>query len=318
MTRSTIHAATLALALIPTLAFAETKSAPPAETVSSSSEPTLAPGVARSIPADRQYAETVTRHDLVELHTPDLKWKPNYTPESRTLYEMAEGAEFRRPIWALRLTFKPLRMVYVDVPQPTGKMQRKLVWYMVYNVRNTGEEIVPTKKDDGTYEVQESAKEITFTPTFVLKSHEFDKTYLDRVIPAALAPIQRREVPHHKLLTSVEMADTPIPVSSERDDRPVWGVAMWEDVDPRIDYFSVYIEGLTNAYRTELDPQVKRTADDPPGKGRHFTRKTLQLNFWRPGDTVDENEEEIRFGTPLGREALYGVDPGVDYTWVYR
>ena len=36
-----------------------------------------------------------------------------------------------------------MRMVYVDIPQPNGKMQRKLVWYMVYRVRNLGGHIKP-------------------------------------------------------------------------------------------------------------------------------------------------------------------------------
>ena len=29
----------------------------------------------------------------------------------------------------------------------------------------------------------------------------------------------------------------------------LWGVATWEDIDPRIVRFSVYVFGLTNAYR---------------------------------------------------------------------
>ena len=49
-----------------------------------------------------------------------------------------------------------------------------------------------------------------------------------------------------------------------------------EDVDPNIDFVSVYIKGLTNAFR------LGRSTDDPS------KLKTLQLNFWRPGDTVAE------------------------------
>ncbi len=278
----------------------------------------FAPGVVTTISPERLYGETVSTHDVVELRTPDLKHSPHYTPESRTLYAMAGGTKFHRKIWALEFNFKPLRMLQVDIPQPTGHMQRKLVWYLVYNVRNLGEELVPAEKEDGTFEVRTTAEELQFIPHLVLESHEFGKVYLDRIIPAALGPIQRREAPHVPLLTSVEMAETPIRVSAGRDSRPVWGVAMWEDVDPRIDFLSIYVDGLTNAYRAEDDPQVKHQRGDPPGKGRRIKRKTLQLNFWRPGDTVDESEEEIRFSTPAGREAIYGVKPGVDYTWVYR
>ena len=55
-----------------------------------------------------------------------------------------------------------------------------------------------------------------------------------------------------------------------------------------------------------------------PGAGRSFVRKTLQLNFWRPGDELLQDEREIRYGVPVGKADLYGVDDGVAYRWVYR
>ena len=57
---------------------------------------------------------------------------------------------------------------------------------------------------------------------------------------------------------------------------------------------------------------------DPPGTGRKFTRKTLQLNFWRPGDELDQSEREIRFGVAPGRAEFYDSPEGVAYRWVYR
>ena len=87
----------------------------------------------------------------------------------------------------------------------------------------------------------------------------------------------------------------------------VWGVATWENVDPRIDRFSIYASGLTNAYRWE-DPPGAYQPGDTLGKGRKFTRKTLKLNFWRPGDEYYEHEKEFRLGIP----------GEVDYEWVYR
>jgi hypothetical protein len=44
----------------------------------------------------------------------------------------------------------------------------------------------------------------------------------------------------------------------------------------------------------------------------------LQLNFWRPGDELDQSERELRYGVPLGKSDLYGVGDGVAYQWVYR
>ena len=111
--------------------------------------------------------------------------------------------------------------------------------------------------------------------------------------------------PQGELLNSVEMAAAGTsPIEAGRAQRGVWGVAMWEDVDPQIDFFSVYVGGLTNAYQW-TDPRGAYKPGDPPGTGRKFTRKTLQLNFWRPGDEIDQNEREIRFGAAPERGALY-------------
>ena len=133
----------------------------------------------------------------------------------------------------------------------------------------------------------------------------FTKAYPDRVIPVAMDPIRLREDPNRRFLTSVEMCRE-IAVGET-----LWGVATWEDIDPRIVRFSIYVSGLTNAY-TWRDEKVGgryvHQADDPIGRGRKLYRKVLQLNFWRPGDQYFEHEEEIR----------YGIPGGVDYEWVYR
>lgn len=286
----------------------------------------FAPGVETTIPPDLDPEETVSTHDIIEIRAnPDIQWKPEYLSESRTLYGMSEGVKFRRDVWCLEFSFKPLRMIYVDVPQASGKMQRRLIWYLVYRVKNTGKTLVPVEQADGTYTTGTgTGGPVRYIPQFVLESHDLTsagepihKAYLDRVIPAAKQLIQERELPDRELLNSVEMAEREIPVSDGRADRSVWGVATWEDIDPRIDFFSIYVGGLSNAYRW-VDPPGAYRAGDPPGKGRQFERLTLQLNFWRPGDQFSEHESEIRFGVPPGKAALYGVPDGVAYRWVYR
>ena len=47
-------------------------------------------------------------------------------------FDWAKDVTFRHDVWVLRFRFKPMRMMWVDVPQPSGFMQRKLIWYMVY------------------------------------------------------------------------------------------------------------------------------------------------------------------------------------------
>jgi hypothetical protein len=269
----------------------------------------LAPGIEVTIPPDRQESETFSRHDMVEIlrGIPGLDWQPKLSPGSQTLRQMATGTVFRRDVWCLEFTFKPVRMIWVDVPQPSGKMQRKLVWYMIYHVRNPGNHLGPATAADGTYTVQPVDRDVRFFPTFVLESHEYEKAYLDRINPLAIRAIRQKEDPNRELLNSVDVGSRKIPLSHGLVDRSVWGVATWEDVDPRIDFFSVYVAGLTNAYQW-VDPPDGFTAGDPPTTGRQLRAKELVLHFWRPGDRFVEDRREIRFGIP-GQ---------VDYAWVYR
>jgi hypothetical protein len=273
----------------------------------------LAPGVMITIPPDRDVGETVSRHDLVEIASA----KPEYG--------WAKNVPFHREVWCLEFKFKPMRMIRVDLPQPSGKMQRKLIWYMPYSVTNTGKVMTPVEDQPvpyndelatkhNVYQVKEENKPIRFIPEFLLEGRNslkddvgFVKVYPDRVIPLAVGAIQMREDPNRRLLTTVEMSQTAEKAREIAPGQTLWGVATWEDVDPRINRFSVYVLGLTNAYRW-IDPPGEYKAGDPPGKGRILLRKTLKLNFWRPADEYFEHEEEIRYGLP----------GGVDYQWVYR
>ncbi len=145
---------------------------------------------------------------------------------------------------------------------------------------------------------------VRFVPEFVLDCPRLNKRYPDRVIPVAFQRIVQREDPNQRFYNTVEM------VRELKPGESVWGIATWEDIDPRVDRFSVYVHGLTNAYRWEDAEPVQ--PNDKLGKGRTLYRKALQLNFWRPGDEFErqptEVEAEIRFGWP-GKPA---------YQWVFR
>lgn len=249
----------------------------------------LAPGVLKSVSAEPEVEETYARHDIVELTTVDPK------------FDWAKDIAFRRDIWYLDFQFKPVRMIEVDVPQPDGKLQRKRIWYMVYSVTNPGKALHPVQDENGTYKIERVDKPIRFVPEFLLESHEFNKTYPDRYIPTALGPIRSREDASREFLSTVDA------VREVQVGETIWGVAMWEDVDPRIDRFSIYVHGLTNAYKWQ-DEAGKFKPGDSIGTGRRLARKTLKLNFWRPGDEFFEHEGEIR----------YGIPGEVDYEWVYR
>ncbi|QDU58312.1 hypothetical protein [Aeoliella mucimassa] len=287
---------------------------------------TFAPGVITTIEPEILSEETYSRKPMIEITANQaLDWDPATIAKTRTLYSQAKQTTFTNEVWGLEFSFKPLRMVTVEVPNAQGESERKLLWYLVYNVRNTGERLKAVEKELGEFTAEPAEpKPVRFLPHFVLEGQDRDtngqkiyKAYLDRIIPGVVETIRQREVPGRELLNNAEMAATPIEVSTEAEDHTVWGVAIWEQVDPEMDFLSIYVSGLTNAY-VWADPEGEYQAGDPAGKGRRIAAKTLQLNFWRPGDEFLENEKEIRFGVPDGKADLYGVDEGVAYQWTFR
>ncbi|HYW81270.1 MAG TPA: hypothetical protein VE890_16925 [Thermoguttaceae bacterium] len=258
----------------------------------------LAPGVVKVVDPAQKVNESFSRHDIVEL----LAFDP--------AFDWAKDISFRHDLWVLQFQFKPVRMISVEVPQASGLMRRKLIWYMVYSVTNTGKVLHPTPDSDQKYEFQYIEEPIRFIPEFLLEGHEsLDETkgpnrvYPDRVIPVAMDPIRRREDPRRRFYNSVEISGGRLAPG-----KTAWGVATWEDIHPKIDRFSIYVQGLTNAYTWKDDPAAYK-----PGAHldtyRTFLYKTLKLNFWRPGDEFLEHEREIRYGVP---------GETVDYEWVYR
>lgn len=176
-------------------------------------------------------------------------------------------------IWVLDFTFRDPRYIMVDVP---GK-GRKLIWYMTYKV------------------VNRTGAPRTFLPSFELVTDQ-GKVYRDVIMPRAEKQVMLREDPTQPLMNSVSMA-RPIP-PTPKEGAPIVrrGVVFWEDVDMSAKSFSIYVTGLSNGYHK---------VDDPMNKGEEkLLRKTLKLDFVKPGDVYNPTEKEIRFTG--------------DYTWIYR
>ncbi|QEG42709.1 hypothetical protein [Roseimaritima ulvae] len=291
----------------------------------------FAPGTVTAIPpqptAEETFTGPITLRDFIAAH-PEIAWKapefpdgrPHSDPRTRTLPEMAQQVILRREVYCLEFSFKPLRQIYVDVPQPNNRMQRKLIWYMVFRVRYLGGDLRAAEDSttDSPYGRIEaiSYKSRRFIPLVVLANQATGKEYLDRILPAVKSKIAMREKITAPLYNTVEISAVPIPRSTDPAAPGVWGLATWEDVDPNIDFFSVFVSGLTNAFERQEDTEGNVT----------FLKKTLQLNFYRPGDSVRQTEDEIRFGIPAYTDPeeqayilqQYGVDKRLDYQWVYR
>ena len=264
----------------------------------------LAPGVLTVIPADTAAEDTVRRRELPEITVSraDMEWTPKQAASATTLLERARERDFQFDVWCLEFAFKMPRLIDVPVPAADANGQltlaNKRCWYLVYRVRNVGWRrtvIDPEQRTELTVETFE--RPIRFMPHFVLESLEAlsedegisaYRGYLDRLVPTAMPVIREREDAARRFLDSAAMAEQELAPGEER-----WGVAVWEDVDPRIDYFSIYVRGLTNAI--DWKPREDRRADAPMALTRD-TLKSLRLDFWRPGDSRNEVEEEMSIG----------------------
>ena len=190
----------------------------------------LAPGVMKVITPDRDPEDCVTMHSVVELEQ----------------YDWAKGVPFRREVWALEFRFKTVRILDVDVPQPSGKLQRKPIWYLLYSVTNRGKVMQEVEQPadgtfklvfddkveqrtaqlDGTVQRESIEKPVLFVPEFLLESTNTGKRYPDRVIPVAVAAIRLREDPNRQFYDSADI------IRELGRGETVWGIATWEDIDP--------------------------------------------------------------------------------------
>jgi hypothetical protein len=191
---------------------------------------------------------------------------------------------------------------------------------MVYRVRYRGGDLRPAADTVAGVEIYKRVESIHYQsrylfPIRVLKNHISGKQYMDRILPTARDKIKIREQISAPLYNSIDMTRVKIPFSSDPAAPGVWGVATWEDVDPNIDFVSVEVFGLTNAFE-----------QDGEGIDAPYRRKGLQLNFYRPGDTMRQTEDLIRFGVPAFEDVReqkyilqqYGLDERLDYQWLFR
>lgn len=270
----------------------------------------LAKGVLKKIPIDLNARDTFS----LPMPLPDLKataFKPKTISNEDTLFGQSRRViMFRENVWQYEFSFTGLRQARLKIPKIDGRIVEKNVWYMVYRIRDTGktmtfEEVKKNPEFDHMINSLQRDKAVPadkkkFLPRFTLEgwvvsnavnrteANKYSKVaYRDEIDPVVLAQIQRREDKNQKLLDTHQMSKAKIPFAKNDADPGVWGVAIWEDVNPRIDYVSVYVKGLTNAFR--LGQDVKGDSK----------LKTLQLNFYRPGDTVGQAEDWVDFGIPL-------------------
>lgn len=179
-------------------------------------------------------------------------------------------------IWCLEVFYKPVRLLYLDLPDPkTGQTSKQLIWYLCYRA-------VHRVEAEPTPDEPKPAEPPLLVPEIVLKT-DTGKTYMDNVIPTAQAAMNKRERFVYK--NSVQIVG-PLPPKvgpGVKDPPSAFGCAMWRGVDPLTDKFTLFFHGFSNGYQLGKDPNGADVV----------LRKTLVINFDRPSDELEQTEEEI-------------------------
>jgi len=203
--------------------------------------------------------------------------KPNVRPADPKINvedKVLKLDEINKPgskIWVLNFSFKEPRLITVDIP---GR-GRRLCWYLKYEV------------------VNKTGEPHTFIPDFELVTIDKPGVYHDQVLPKVQEAIRQVEDPtgYLDLKNSVTIASKPIPPSKpDAVPKAVHGVAIWDDVNPDANVFSIFVSGLSNGWSL---------AEIPPDNKQVVRRKTLQLNFKRVGYRNFLRGDEIRFQPPV-------------------
>ncbi|MEM7456573.1 MAG: hypothetical protein AAF456_19670 [Planctomycetota bacterium] len=298
----------------------------------------LAPGVLEEIPTTMDVRDSYST-PLALPGVSATAYQPNRQPVRETLHGSTQQIVMFRNIWQYEFGFMGLRQMKVRVRrgdtetfqnvwymvyrirnfgnsltyeqlQTNPNLERKFQ-QTIYQLRRASTDgsgmgratadaqggVDPVAQLTGTQDLTTPpAIDRDFLPRFSLNGWvenapgEMGRVgYRDQIHPDLVKLIQEREDPNRVLLDTVEMSRADIPLSTSPVDPGVWGVAVWTNVDPRIDFVSVSVNGLTNAYRLQVDDAGNLSR-------RH---RTLQLNFWRPGDVADEAGDRVEFGIPL-------------------
>jgi hypothetical protein len=194
-------------------------------------------------------------------------------------------------LWVMEVYFKPMRLIIVDLTDPkTGEKRPEYVWYITYRAVNRPLASL-VRGNPAVNELDQPVIPPRFIPEFTLKTVGTDepKIYRDEVIPEAIAAINLRERGNFKSTVNIVGDVPPAAAPGSPDQKFLYGVATWRNIDPEARRYDVFFTGFSNGMR-------KITSDD--GTVSLQTR-TILTKYWRPGDRFDMREPEIRLdGTP--------------------
>ena len=86
------------------------------------------------------------------------------------------------------------------------------------------------------------------------------------------------EDPSTTFYDSVSISRVKIPANSDPDSAGVWGVAVWQDLDPRLDFITIYVTGLSNAFQVFELPDGSVKAVLPSRVPEHETAYAMTIH----------------------------------------
>jgi hypothetical protein len=233
-------------------------------------------------------------------------------------------------LWIGEVQYKPVRLMRLDIRDPkTGAVQKELVRYMVYRMilrdptelaGAETEELRRKLANPDLVPVNTLDPEMSMPlqlPRFILKTEDNDgeELYVDEINLQIQQAVFKREFGRRgldlKMFNSAEaIAEIGNPVSRNDEDalsKAIYGVAVWRNVNPKADFFTVIMSGFSNAYRISTDESGKRNIEE----------KVIVQRFARPGDEFAQNEQEFKFINDLDTDGDGKID--VRYpNWQYR
>ena len=185
-----------------------------------------------------------------------------------TLLAVSTFAAFPKPSvypisWELAFKHAMPQRIVVTIP---GQSEPQAFWYMTYTVQNDGKE------------------ERMFLPDFQIALQDGRVIRSDNNISPVVFDAIKRQAGNSLLLPYLKIAGMLRVGEDEAKD----GVAIWPEPMPRLEHFSIFVQGLSGEAVTIQGPKNKPV----------ILRKTLQLNYIFRGDefypdqtTVDQSSE---------------------------
>lgn len=212
-------------------------------------------------------------------------------------------------LWIAEVQYKPIRHRLMPITDPKTRIKKEeLVWYFVYRIiPRDYTELAGNKQEDlrakldnidlkPSNHLDDQLVQPLVLPRFALRIDDdhSGKTYVDEVNLEIQKAVFEREFGEKAadltLLNSITgIQDISPPVSGNDAlvdplKNAIYGVAVWRNVDPDTDYFTLFMSGFSNAY------QMGRINGD-----LIVQQKVIEQRFGRPGDRFRQQESEFRF-----------------------